>query len=426
MHTESKMPWVFVAFPQRVRTHTEARKYIGDGRDILLQGFHWASHAGVYEHCTRSRKNWYRVLQENAPGIRAAGFTWVWFPPSSDSLAPEGYIPRRWNVLNTPYGSEAELQAAIRALEPVRALADVVVNHRVGAATGGADFQDPAFPDNRAAVVRDDASGVGTGQHDSGDHHPAGRDLDHINPDVRHAIKQYLHRLKAIGFQGWRYDLVKGYHGRFVGEYNDATDPAFSVGEFFDGDRQKVTHWLDSSGGKSTAFDFPTRYLLYDACGSDDYSRLCSTNNGRAVPGGLLGFWPSRSVTFLDNHDTEYRREQEHRFKGDATRHFAGKMVDMGYAYIMTHPGIPCVFWSHFFDWGEMTRRRLEQLIRIRRGMGIHSRSHVAIKEARKSLYAAIIDDQTAVKLGSRDWHPGRGWHLAVDGDRFAVWVLGK
>src|SRR5262249_49169648 len=284
-----------------------------------------------HDHAARSRKSWYRVLQENAPAIRAAGFTWVWFPPSSDSLAPEGYIPRRWNVFHTAYGSEAELQATIRALEPVRTLADVVINHRVGAATGGADFQDPAFSDNRAAVVRDDESGVGTGHHDTGERHPAGRDLDHNNPDVRHTIKQYLHRLKALGFQGWRYDLVKGYHGRFVGEYNDATDPAFSVGEFFDGDRQKVTHWLDATGGKSTAFDFPTRFLFYEAGGSDDYGRLCSIPNGRLVPGGLLGYWPSRSVTFLDNHDTEYRREHEHRYKGDATRHFSGKMVDMGY-----------------------------------------------------------------------------------------------
>ena len=132
--------------------------------------------------------------------------------------------------------------------------------------TAGADFADPPFPDNRAAIARDDESGVGTGNPDTGDRHPAGRDLDHTNPDVRAAIKNYLRRLKAVGFQGWRYDLVKGYHGRFVGEYNDATAPEFSVGEFFDGDRQKVTDWIDATGGKSTAFDFPTRFLLFEAC----------------------------------------------------------------------------------------------------------------------------------------------------------------
>src|SRR5262249_6054349 len=161
------------------------------------QGFHWHSHAGTHERGARGRKSWYRVLRENAPAIKGAGFTWVWFPPPSDSLAPQGYIPRRWNVLDTPYGTEAELQDAIGALEPVRALADVVLNHRVGVATSGADFADPPFRDNRAAVTRDDASGVGTGSPDTGEHYAAGRDLDHTNPDVRAAVKEYLGRLKA-------------------------------------------------------------------------------------------------------------------------------------------------------------------------------------------------------------------------------------
>ncbi len=100
-----------------------------------------------------------------------------------------------------------------------------MLNHRVGVHTGGADFADPAFPNNRAAITRDDESGVGTGNPDTGERHPAGRDLDHTNPDVRTAIKIYLRGLKEFGFQGWRYDHPKGYHGSFVGEYNDATAP---------------------------------------------------------------------------------------------------------------------------------------------------------------------------------------------------------
>jgi alpha-amylase len=421
MHTELKMPWVAVVpVPHSGHAPAEERKHIGDGRDIILQGFHWASHAGVVDG--QARKSWYRILAENAPAINSAGFTWVWFPPPSDSLASEGYIPRRWNVLDTRYGSEAELRAAIRAIEPVQALADVVLNHRVGAHTGGADFADPPFPDNRAAIVRDDESGVGTGNHDTGDRHPAGRDLDHTNPDVRAAIKNYLKRLKSVGFKGWRYDLVKGFHGRFVGEYNEATAPQLSVGEFFDGDRQAVTNWVDATGGRSTAFDFPTRYLLYDAFRRDDYSRLRSHNGGRVVPGGLTGFWASRSVTFLDNHDTEYRRDQEHQYQYNDTRHFPGKSVEMGYAYTLTHPGIPCVFWSHFFDWGGATRGRIEQLIRLRKNAGLHACSTVDIKEARKGLYAAFVDGKVAVKLGSAGWWPGPGWDLVVDGEKFAVW----
>jgi alpha-amylase len=422
MKPDPKMQWVAVVTMPAGWTPPEERKYHGDGRDILLQGFHWDSHRGVPDG-ENHFKSWYRILRENVESIKKAGFTWIWLPPASDSLAPQGYIPRRWNVLDTPYGNEAELRALLAALDPVKALADVVLNHRVGVRTGGADFEDPPFPDNRAAIVRDDESGVGTGAYDTGERYPAGRDLDHTNPGVRAAIKNYLQRLRQVGFKGWRYDLVKGYHGRFIGEYNDASHPLFSVGEYFDTDRQHVTNWIDATGGKSCAFDFPTRYILHHACHSDDYSGLRSTNNGRTVPGGLIGFWPSRAVTFLDNHDTEYRREKEHIANHDSTRHFYGTAVERGYAYLLTHPGIPCVFWSHFFDWGASTRRKLERLIRLRKALGLHATSHVDIRVACKGLYAAVVDGKVAVKLGSREWSPGHGWRVVLDGDRFAVWI---
>jgi alpha-amylase len=424
MRTDIRVPWVaVVARPLRKRAERKTTKYHGDGRDILLQGFHWESHLGVSEGA--NPRSWYRIMQENAEAIRQAGFTWVWFPPPSDSLAPQGYIPRRWNCLDTAYGSEADLRAAIRALGPVRAMADVVLNHRVGAATPGADFADPPFPDNRAAVVRDDDSGVGTGNPDTGDRHPCGRDLDHTNPDVRLAIKNYLRRLERVGFRGWRYDLAKGYHGRFVGEYNEATGPILSVGEYFDGDRQKVTDWIDATGDRCTAFDFPTRFLLQEACKKDDYSGLRSTVAGRVVPGGLIGFWPTRAVTFLDNHDTEYRRDRDPDHSAGGIKHFEGWVVHMAYVYLMTHPGIPCVFWSHFFEWGDSLRWRISQLMMLRKTMGLHAASAVDIRAAGKGLYAAIIDGRLAVKLGQREWSPGGGWALAVEGDRCAVWMRG-
>jgi alpha-amylase len=407
--------------PQQLqRVVAQEGHYHGEGHDILLQGFHWDSHLGVMEG--GSRKPWYRIIKDHAPHIRAAGFTWVWFPPPSDSLMPQGYLPRRWNCLDSAFGSEAELLEAIAALGPVRAMADLILNHRVGTHSPGADFEDPPFPDNRAAVVCDDESGVGTGHPDSGEKHPGGRDLDHNNPDVRATIKNYLKRLQSLGFSGWRYDLAKGYHGRFVAEYNDATRPILSVGEFFDGDRQKITNWIDDTRGRSTAFDFTTRFLLQSAFRHDDYSNLRSAGN-RPIPGGLIGFWPSRAITFLENHDTEYRREEGDQYHDPGLRHFPGWMVNLGYAYLLTHPGIPCVFWSHFFEWGETMQKRIERLIRVRKQAGLHATSKVDIKEAKKGLYAAVIGDRVAMKLGSENWWPGGGWHLALDGEKFAVWT---
>lgn len=425
MPVDMQAPLAIVArSPESSRDSTTAKAYTGDGRDILLQGFHWPAHAGAREW-NGAKKSWYRIIRDNAETIKAAGFTWVWFPPASDSLAPEGYIPRRWNVLDSAFGSEAELQGAIEALAPVKALADVVVSHRVGVATAGADFEDPPFRDNRAAVMHDNDFRTWNGKCDRREMCIPGRQLDHTNPDVRTAVKHYLNRLKAVGFRGWRYDMAKGFDGRFVGEYNDATAPEFSVGEFFDGDRQKVTDWIDITGGRSSAFDFPTRFLLFEACTSNDYTRLRSVNAGRVLPGGLMGYWPSHSVTFVDNHDTEHRREDEHRRSNDGIHHFPGQTVAMAYAYLLTHPGVPCVYWPHYFDWDDYTRQRIERLLQVRRRHGIHSRSRVEIYEARPGLYASRIDGQVAIKLGSQPWSPGVGWQLALDGDKFAVWTHG-
>ena len=48
-------------------------------------------------------------------------------------------------------------------------------------------------------------------------------------------IKQWLSWLRSeIGFDGWRFDFVKGYPGRFVMEYIEASSPMTAVGEFWD------------------------------------------------------------------------------------------------------------------------------------------------------------------------------------------------
>ncbi len=48
-------------------------------------------------------------------------------------------------------------------------------------------------------------------------------------------IKAWLSWLRSdVGFDGWRFDFVKGYGGHHVREYIEATDPALAVGEFWD------------------------------------------------------------------------------------------------------------------------------------------------------------------------------------------------
>ena len=123
-------------------------------------------------------------------------------------------------------------------------------------------------------------------------------------------------------------------------------------------------------------------------------------------------------VTFIDDHDTAADGTTDQPF-GD------GDQVLQGYAYIMTHPGIPCVFWTHYFDWGLAIQQTIRQLISIRKTAGLTSSSVVNIVASDdQQKYAAIIDGKVALKLGPAPWDPGSGWSVATSGHDFAFWTI--
>ena len=122
------------------------------------------------------------------------------------------------------------------------------------------------------------------------------------------------------------------------------------------------------------------------------------------------------SVTFIENHDTDKDSQHPDEF-GD------GDQVLQGYAYLLTHPGIPCVFWPNFFDYGADIQATIAALIQIRKSQGLGRASVVDIVAADDGKYAAIVDGKVAVKLGPAPWDPGPGWNVAADGNDFAVWT---
>lgn len=60
-------------------------------------------------------------------------------------------------------------------------------------------------------------------------------------------------------------------------------------------------------------------------------------------PVQVLGWWPSRAVSFLENHDT-----------GSSQNHwpFPAQHLQQGYVYLLTHPGTPCIFYDHLWTDG--------------------------------------------------------------------------
>jgi alpha-amylase len=390
----------------------------GNSSDVMLQGFHWRSH---------ETKPWWGVIRNNAVNIKNAGFTMVWLPPASDSAAAEGYLPRQLYAFNSAYGSEADLKSALAALRTngVKSIADVVVNHRVGS-TGWGDFTNPTW--GKDSVCDNDEWPEALGAWDTGDGFSAARDIDHTKGYVQTSITDWLkYKKSTIGFDGWRWDYVKGYSASYVGNYVGATVPYFSVGELWtdlnldnvNPHRQLIMNWIDGTAGRSGAFDFTTKGILQQAVQYNQFWRL---RDSQGKPQGAIGWWPAKSVTFLDNHDTGPSTPSG----GQNHWPFPGDKILQGYAYILTHPGIPTVYWVHFFDWGSDNQNRIKQMISIRKSKGITSTSAVAIQVADSSRYAAIITGnlgKVAMKIGPGDWSPGAGWTLATSGTNYAIWT---
>ena len=96
----------------------------------------------------------------------------------------------------------------------------------------------PPHPTPRSwAITCDDPLFHGTGNKDSGDDYAAAPDLDHHNPELRDSLVDWLNWLHgAIGFEGWRFDFVRGYAPEYCREYMERTlgaEGVFYVGENF-------------------------------------------------------------------------------------------------------------------------------------------------------------------------------------------------
>ena len=187
--------------------------------------------------------------------------------------------------------------------------------------------------------------------------------------------------------------------------YNDATAPAFSVVEVWDdfdinnpdAHRQKLCDYIDSVGGNGrSAFDFTTKAVLQQAVGAGEYWRL---KDAQGKPAGLIGWWPTKAVTFLDNHDTGASTGGT----GENMWPFPSDHIMEGYAYILTHPGVPCVYWPHFFDWG--LHDQIKALIQLRKSAGINSASQVSVQAApaaTRPSWTASSRSRSAPRTGAR------------------------
>lgn len=410
---------------QRIPEQPKIEPGTGTGREIVFQGFNWESW----------RRQWYLELAPKAADLSHSGITAVWFPPPTESVAPQGYMPSDLYNLNSAYGTVEELKQCIEEMhaQDLLALGDVVLNHRCAykqSPNGVWNIFGGKLAWGPEAIVCDDPNFQGRGNPSTGDIFHAAPNIDHSQEFVRKDIKEWLDWLRNdIGFDGWRLDFVRGFSGGYVKEYIEASNPAFAIGEYWDslayegGDlcynqdahRQRIVNWINATGGTSSAFDVTTKGILHSAL-HNQYWRLIDP---QGKPTGVMGWWPSRAVTFLENHDT-----------GSTQGHwpFPRDKLAQGYAYILTHSGTPVIFYDHFYDFG--LHDTITELIEARRRAGIHCRSAVKIYHANNEGYVARIDESLVIKLGHFDWNPSKEnnldgtWQKFVDkGLDYQIWL---
>lgn len=403
--------------------------------EIMFQAFDWNAAVNGQKYV------WYRHLATKADDLAVTGVTHVWFPPAARSVAPQGYMPGDLYDLGhgdelgdnrTLYGNEAELKSCLQVLKQkgMECLADIVINHRCGSHQDGGFWNVFHHPSGKAMWEKwalSSGDNGGTGKPDTGDDFGAAPDIDHTNANVRKDLVEWMLWLKnSIGFDGWRFDYTKGYGAQFVKEYIEKTSPSFAVGELWtsldydqfilrpnqNAHRQKLCDWIDGTAGLCTSFDFTTKGLLQEALKSGEFWRL-RDSEGKAA--GLIGWWPDKAVTFVDNHDT-----------GPSQNHwpFPGDKVLAGYAYIMTHPGIPMIYWDHFYAWGQEHHDTIQKLAQLRQQLHLNRASKLEILVAENGRYVDRIDGKVTLLLGG-GWQPEAGWQQRMAGPGFVIWVKG-
>jgi len=175
-----------------------------------------------------------------------------------------------------------------------------------------------------------------------------GNDFNTFDPVVQTRLSDWGNWLiDKIGFDGFRLDFVRGFQEEFVANWVNGLplvngQQPFIVGEYWGAD-YRIKDWVNnvaSLGAYVNGFDFPLKNTLTDMCNKNGSEfNMSWLNHAGLVRNGYGHTLPGTSVvTFLDNHDTGKEHDK-----------WVTKDFHLGYAYILTHEGRPCIFYPHFF-----------------------------------------------------------------------------
>ena len=393
---------------------------------VMLQAFYWDGYTDA---------QWSR-LEKQVDNLSTT-FDLVWLPQSGDCGGQSmGYDDLYWfpGHYNSSFGSEAELRSMITTFKNkgIGTIADVVINHRRNVSTWN-DFPRETYKGvtyqlTYKDICSDDeaaSNGYQVGPNkDTGEGWDGMRDLDHKSENVQTNVKAYLKMLlEDFGYAGFRYDMVKGYSGEYTKLYNNDSKPQFSVGECWDSSNT-IKNWIDATDKTSAAFDFQFRYTVRNAANNSDWSNLGKQNDGNwplVSSSFYTGSYRQYAVTFVENHDTEYR-------SATAQQDPLRKDTLAANAYLLAMPGTPCVFLKHW----QAYKQEIANMAAVRKAVGVNNMSKPTNLASHKDYYAVQVAGDGSKKLlcvvgtNAATYKPSNtAWKKVISGYHYVYYVQG-
>ncbi len=386
--------------------------------NIMMQYFEW--------YLPKDCSLW-NNLAKDAKHLENIGITHIWLPPAykgADGISDVGYGVydlydlgefEQKGTIPTKYGTKDEYLETIKILHEnnIKVLADIVLNHKIGAdetedvlaVQDDASNRNVSLTDTKSIRVWtkylfpgrnntysdfkwnwthfhgidwDENTGTTAiyqfyGKHWDDDvdkengnfDYLMGADIDLNNVDVVKELekwgKWYINTTLVDGF---RLDAVKHIRAEFYPEWlaeieKNCDKKIFAVGEYWSSNINVINEYIDKTNGCMSLFDIPLHYNFYRASISNG-----NFNMSHIFDGTLVENNPSKAVTFVDNHDTE---------PGQALESWVlDWFKPLAYALILLRKdGFPCVFYGDYYGIPEKQinskQEALDIFLRIRK-----------------------------------------------------------
>lgn len=380
--------------------------------ETMMQYFEWY----LPNNCSL----WKNIIK-TAPQLKKMGITSVWLPPcfkSAGGIDDTGYgiydlydlgeFNQKGNI-RTKYGTKDEYIAAIRSLqvENIKVLADIVLNHRMGADEKQDIIAYKIDPDDRTKTLGDyrtisawtkynfegrnntysdfkldwshftaiDYDDIAKengifrfyGKHFSNEvdkergnyDYLMGCDVDFNNIDVVDDLNQWgKWFLSQTNVDGFRLDAIKHIRSSFYKKWladmkSFSNKDLFTVGEYFSVNIDSLINYLDYNDQIDTLFDVPLH----------DHFKIASERGGhydmsKIFEDTLVDRRPSKAVTFVDNHDTE---------PGQSLESWVQEWFKpLAYSMIMfREKGTPCIFYGDYYGIPEKNIEPMKELLDV-------------------------------------------------------------